>query len=460
MLLLSVRLQARGFNTTFPLTYTGLLCEFLLKHRQRFPITGSTPSQQHKLFKSFTMKSAFLHTLGIVTLVVISLIYSQRVSLFLAAGEKSFVGLPASPTANCISSGPEENTSNSSRNSMRDLQPTVVILPGPHKTGSTTTQLCMADWSVEGKSYLHDWSWPVPSQEDREKLNVYSFYRRDKGFAALAIAQREYGKVDPRYNLTLVYETYRKTLNHSWKNGKNIVFGSEEFDRIIENKPWTNHLMDVILSMLPESAPRNNLPVGRPFNARRDVEVVLNYRTPRIGHLRSIWHEIEPDRPGKPGKSFKAFLLEHSPDDFKLVDTLGLALHFLRRDLKTTIVHLSGMKEEKRDLCHVIACDIMMANCTKSGFLDTVPQDHNNSNANARPDAAMGLNMTEHQMARMDKVISDYDCALWRELEVYAHTQQLQVLFRQHNFLDGCSMNNTKRSFEWVVDNIRRIALE
>mmetsp|Transcript_13393 Transcript_13393/g.32704 ORF Transcript_13393/g.32704 Transcript_13393/m.32704 type:complete len:442 (+) Transcript_13393:145-1470(+) len=351
-------------------------------------------------------------------------------------------------------------------------KPSIVILVGPRKTGTSTTQHCMADWTVHGhREHLPNWSWPVPSRGDLINLNVNP-RKKEKRFALLVKTglsihgQKETQptilyRPEVEINASAVVELFRGSIQKSWSAGFKVVIGTEAFDNVLGQ--FADPMKDLLLSVLPSSTDLS----GRPFDPQEDnIEVVVNFRTPLIDHLRSFWRQQTKGKTPRSGgvakknkvESFKDFLLR---GEINPILSLDIALMYLERGFNTTIVNQIGIKEEDRDLCHVIACDIMKENCTKSGYLFSVPQNETRSEVkNAGVDAAVGLNITDEQMSRINDVAFLYDCGLRKELEKYEKTKQLKVLFQQHYFLDNCPDKPTKHSKEWLQEKIRIIATE
>jgi hypothetical protein len=186
--------------------------------------------------------------------------------------------------------------------------PRVVILPGPHKAGSTSLQQCMVDWTFypdrwkdileqhgqkrerwnrvqqrrkkRGKPFeeqlppelaqdpvmeplvLPRWSWPAPLSS---KLNETGarHVSAQKAFASLmAVADHDIEMtnnvnkkkppIPPFWQQERILETFQATMVHVWQEGYNIVYGNEEFDRISYPKRRnSSEIFDTVLDILP-----------------------------------------------------------------------------------------------------------------------------------------------------------------------------------------------------------------
>ncbi|KAG7362666.1 hypothetical protein IV203_026026 [Nitzschia inconspicua] len=187
--------------------------------------------------------------------------------------------------------------------------PTVVILPGPHKAGSTSLQYCMVDWThnyvsekqmkrqiwkirrwkkiqkrqqrkrkERGKEYpeaemtsslgkeppleplvLPGWAWPIPLAKELNDTNLMHVTPQ-KGFASLmATINDDPGMTKKGLPLTSqqknsVMKMFQAAMMQAWLEGYKIVFGSEEFDRVAyprnSNKTGTEMLAS-LLDILP-----------------------------------------------------------------------------------------------------------------------------------------------------------------------------------------------------------------
>lgn len=385
------------------------------------------------------------------------------------------------------------NNYNNRHNNHSDFfpPPQVVILPGPHKTGSTSLQTCLVDWTMNGHSRhirqrkenpvttplaLPRWSWAVP---DQPILGQYRLNHQHptKAFASLmGIADRDatlgftpQGRNDTNHTVTTavldaVRKTYQAPMEKAWRSNYNIIYGSEEMDRLV-NPVHSNSsfLMDTILNILPWNAKGSS--AARQLHLQ-DLEVVLFHRTPRVKHLTSAWHQERMEQ-----ESLRDYLWNRLLNHVRYVDALGIAQQFLRRNIRTTIIDVEGVKAtygNRTNTCHVIACDILQTEeCTddthRLSFLAANPTlDISDEPQNQREDQG-GMDLTLSELDAIDKIMTEYDCGFQGSLMGFRKRSLLRYLYKD-NLFEGCAAikNGTllpQRSLRWMVDNIRAVIM-
>ena len=137
----------------------------------------------------------------------------------------------------------------------------------------------------------------------------------------------------------------------------NLVIGSEHFDTLVmslaKNDNRTSHYngeethvapdssdkIDHFLDLLPWSSNANLNASSRNLRLE-DIEIQINFRTPRINHEVSIWHQLGE------GETLKDFMVNKTELMFYL-NSLALALQFVRKGIKTTIIDMQGVKEKE-----------------------------------------------------------------------------------------------------------------
>ena len=412
----------------------------------------------------------------------------------------------------------------------------IVIMPGPHKAASTTLQSFL--WKVTGRT---TWILPRNEPKDEKRTPIPAF----SGWAWPVGTRREFGR-DPKTSLTgggftdmpppkfhaplaslvtgKAYKTFlyryefdaatpdanraylgrvsayfRKLFAVPWKEGKNLVVGSEELTGLVmalggefpnlhppidewapvaidgngESRhvdPHSSGMIDRLLRVLPwnTTCPGSTLEL-------RDIEVHVNYRTPRIDHAVSVWHQIHN------GTTLREFFATNAKELY-VMNSLALALQFVRKGLRTTIVDMTGAKahgkkidgllsladgDENGDNADekdedgntmtiiggqegILACDILRIGTESEtaglppgrggpggknrGFCDersrlhlagyrTAPLDHN------RKSDPQPRDLSEDELRRMDDLLRAYDCGVWRNLARYREKGLLRVLY-------------------------------
>jgi hypothetical protein len=296
---------------------------------------------------------------------------------------------------------------------------------------------------------------------------------------------------------------------------KKIVFGAEAFDTFVHDlpvddngngnggnsnnntsplligedlhiSPSANKRINLLLDIMPwydnknkdtntndsSNSNNNNNTRRRPELTLEDIEVVVNYRTTRISHMVSIWHQLGHE------KTLQDFLMP--PDNGRTstrralgrghyqLNSLGLALQFVRRGIKTTILDMKGVQEKEEaeeeqqqqqydqdkhnnestntileigGLQGVIACDVLKVSnmCNDRGKL-MMSIDTKNNGSDEQPDNVaivdknkkddkLERNLTEQQLKDIDEIINDYDCYVWKHLQKYNKMGTLRILY-------------------------------
>jgi len=288
----------------------------------------------------------------------------------------------------------------------QELKGRVILLAGPHKTGSTSLQTIANTLSNIGTvpwSYSDPWS-TKSHEQDFIKLH------HEKHFAALLFALR--GElshklfVNPPVDKEEVKQLFRDDLVQKWNSGQNnLILGSEEVDSIIADQLDGAAILDEMLSILPEGA-------------KDRTTAVVMYRSPRIKHLISVYKEIEANAPEYNNISFMDFLF-HSQSHVHLeaVDSLALADFLVNKGMNVTIVDMEGLIKHNVDYYQLLLCDLMHEcddNMTPT-FFNSLKPDRVSSiisrfteKKNVRSNGI--IDVPKSALDDIEKAIKHYDC--------------------------------------------------
>ena len=303
------------------------------------------------------------------------------------------------------------------------IGPIIVVLPGPHKTGSTSIQAALYDWfhtvdsNHNNSTTGREWAYPVPSNSELEAIgfSTISLEGGRKGFAPMVT--RLFG--NPEWNeeevirQSVLLQLYQRTIRKAWEEGKNIVIASEHLDRLVRpayHVPETTTtgkegrarkgltpeaLWKRFLALLPSSS---NLVVG------------LTHRTPRIEHLLSVWHHVGHE-------SLSEFITKEKPPGLTStqhsLDSLGLADFFVRQGYTVRILDSGGLRQEATpvlDLPSAVACHVLKI----PEFCS--PTIHSTPVYNARPEPA-ARNVDNQTLQAIETLLLQHDCQ-YQHLEV------------------------------------------
>jgi len=293
----------------------------------------------------------------------------------------------------------------------------VVILAGPHKTGSTSLQNNFHKWTGSDNYLLDKWAWPVPAvitKYESEDENHWQ-WNPSKGFYALAELLR-----DNKHSITdrLVFQkstreellqSYKTEFLRAWSAGYNLIIGSEAFDNVIKDDD--DEMIERLLALMPWNL---NEGVG---NDR--ITVVVTYRVPRVKHLISVWRETKKDN-----QSFKEWILK-TKNELGAIDSLGLVEMFLKKGLNVVLADINGIGEAGHDISNVIACEVLQARCTdERQLVGSDPPLIMNTKENFRGH----LKITNEQMDKMDAAMRSYDCKYVNLFKEFEEKNQLVML--------------------------------
>ena len=419
----------------------------------------------------------------------------------------------------------------------------VVIMAGPHKTASTTLQDFVAMLAqrtvqldetsgpgggtrVEPHPVNPDWVFPVGLQREYSRLDggdsvitgspLRHPHNPDKFYAILAsfISGRrinmyfpEWGN-DPEGDKVAGYrlktrDYFRGLMRRPWEEGKNLVVAAEAFDTLVERlvaqedehregedlhvSDDSGLMIDGLLDIFPfdehdENDTENDTENDDETALRlTDFEVHMNLRTPRIGHLTSIWHQLGHKQ------TLRIWLRGSGYLNLYQMNTLGLALQFCRKGLPVTILDMMGVREkESREeqeqpggagtepgggdddvtvvggLQGIVGCEILRMDgvCDGTGKMLLPGFSEEVSDQNVKSDRAV-QNVTPDQLERMGKVLDAYDCAVWKHLKAYRERGLLRILYPSEHLFETCSGDEDEDfSFREAVRRINGIAME
>ena len=282
----------------------------------------------------------------------------------------------------------------------------VVILPGPHKTGTTSVQSFLV--SLTKKNLLGDWEWPASSS---------------KAFSG--VAHSVLFNSDDKHNFL---KKKKAKINAAWKkNNHSVVLGAELFDYVAATPP--EHLPSVfqrLQTIFPEDV--------------EDMTAVVMYRTPRSSHLVSAWkqqiamakragggqvwrNKIERKSGEKKGKapSLAEFLChgqwkghtEFNVDKIVAaqINPMGVANAFLRYgNMSVTVGDMSNMT----DIPSTIVCEVLGIPCNEKGKViglnKTKPKVLN------QRENPVELRLSAKDMNEVENVLRRMDCFYYCDL--------------------------------------------
>lgn len=325
----------------------------------------------------------------------------------------------------------------------------IVLLAGPHKTSSSSIQMNMYNWLYQGNGSALQEEWAFPSIEEKYfEMNCnFPPYLQYKIFYPLLEALRGVHRQDPKtrclnafYTREEIINLYKNEMEKKWKQGQSLVLASEAMDFIASSNEDDGYLLlNALLDFLPTNEEDDE---SKEFSS---TTAVVMYRPPRVSHLISAWHQCCMKK-----MSFYNFLtsMRNSGGALKTLDSLLLAERFAQRKINTVLVDLSGVKHHEYDISNVIACDVLDAKCNaeKKPEVSISPMI-----TNVKKHSKDNLNVTDAQIASIDKVIESYDCHFKHVLT----SNDIQVLY-PHDIKEIMHSCSNTTSYNGSVSKLRQ----
>lgn len=333
-------------------------------------------------------------------------------------------------------------------------QQKILLLAGPHKTGSSTIQYN----SFLISEFMEKWAFVDPWATKDDKFKVVKL-GHSKHFAALLFAIR--GQLNhPNFVSTPVQpdeiiNAFREDIQAKWNQGKSITVGSEELDFSVadyEDESGINgtQFLDKLLSTLPA-------------NTKNVTEVVIAYRSPRAKHFLSLWKEIGV---AQWNQTLKEFIFHHeSYAHFHTMDIMPLIKLFQQRGYKVLLVDIGGVRKQNLKMFQLLACHLMNEPCDTETHIplkltevlakSTDLQMALYNDVNVRTDGVMDLE--KHQIEQIEESILQYDCGF--KDDVYGN-DLIEIIFDDTftKNMNQCNNEGTKMSRKELWKHIQRIA--
>lgn len=313
---------------------------------------------------------------------------------------------------------------------------TIVVLPGPHKTGTTSVQAALYKW-IQIDHRFPDWVYPVPAEDEFEAIqSTYgTMMIGAKGFSPMITRLFADPTLSPQeiYQQSHLLQLYGRKVQEAWRNGNNIVIASEHLDRLaVEPSKGHHH------SLSPQQLWDRFLQVLPPY---ANVEIGIHYRTPRIEHLLSMWHQL-----GKRQETLAHFITKPSKPGLQStmhsLNALGLADFFVKQGYRVKILNTGNAT---MDLPSAVTCHILQIPSSCNSIL-TAPR------LNHRPDPGE-RDVPDEILVAIDQLLWNYDCQL-------ASRMDIAWIYGDSTF-DKCTKSPTKvqpfsQTIQAIVDLICR----
>lgn len=283
----------------------------------------------------------------------------------------------------------------------------VVILPGPHKTGTTSVQSFLL--SMAKKQKLGDWEWPAASSKAFSDVAHSIFFdESDKK----GIRSRK-----------------RSKIQAVWKRGHSVVFGAELLDYVAAAP---RESLDAAFERLMEIIPPNVVP-------GEDMTAVVMYRTPRSSHLISAWKQqiaMARRKRGGGGHVWRRMLektgkkKQPAPSLAEWLCTSqwqGRMEFFVQRIVASQVNpmgvarafsnHMNvivGDMSQMDDISNTIACQVLQVPCTKEGKI--VGLAEKKPKVLNQRDNPVEIGFSPDEIKEVEDVLREMDCYYYCDL--------------------------------------------
>jgi len=312
----------------------------------------------------------------------------------------------------------------------------VVVLVGPHKTGSTSIQSAIREWVASGA--LENWSWPVP---DRASLvtavknpngqNEVIPFSGTKGFAPLAIMLRKSrSQAYPQ-----VLRAYQVAFQKAWESERNLLIASEEFDRFTNNPS----IVESFLGILPKCNSLSNDRDSGNYNC--ELKAVVVYRTPRLDHLMPLFHQVGRNM------SFSDFILNEKFTMYEdILNPLGLAQTLVQSNVTTFIINSGAVVRSGKEVPEVVACRVLETPCVAD--IPLFLQDHLNWE-NIK--TTHNQTLSQEKLVKLGEILEEFDCTYVSLLQ----NPKVRFIYEEDAFLKCFNRTIARTSFQDVTSKLQ-----
>jgi hypothetical protein len=301
----------------------------------------------------------------------------------------------------------------------------LVVYIGPPKTASTSLQSFLAKYATKGgkrAKAFEGWQYPMflgAKSGIRYILDGYD----DPSFGKI---RNEFQRQNTSVNLVVASEYL-------------IYYGTM----------LNGHIFDLLSNWTNVAIP----------------EVVIQSRSPRIGHLISTWKQQTKAVKTRAwhGWSFHQYMCSNVTETVvterlgHFVNPIGVAHDMVHKyQLPTYVMDIKGVSQHGLDVCHAFACSIMKVNCTEGNItwvqgLEGVTIHDNSRVGNPQ--------LSSEQKTEMEKIFDQRDCA-YRD-DLYNHSL-FQLLYQHDGFWpEHCTKTKAMPVFRYnasvMLNEFRRI---
>ena len=317
-------------------------------------------------------------------------------------------------------------------------QQRVCILAGPHKTGTSSIQTNLYRWSRETIKFddakfqplakpIIRWIWPVPTkiaEVENSDAKAWGWTPSKVFYPMMEVLRDSKDYVNSeralykKYSGEEILGMYKETIGSYWNQGYDVAFGTEAMDVIVKVPEGASIVRNISMHILPDSIGGDQ------------VTVVVVYRSPKIKHLISMWHQ-NCNKPTSENKFHQ--WITGTDNTFGSLDSLGMVDMFLKEtDWKVALIDLDGVGRDGYDISNFVACVVLGEVCTGKRLKGLNGGDPvvTNVRGDKRPP-----NVPNRTLDEMESILQTYDCnypnilgGKYERLEIFYPDSMLKIL--------------------------------
>jgi hypothetical protein len=198
---------------------------------------------------------------------------------------------------------------------------------------------------------------------------------------------------------------------------------------------------------------------------QRQITVVVAYRTPKVKHLISMWHQNMIE------KSMNSTFFEWittTKNNLGSLDALGMVEMFLTfTEWNVVLLDLEGLRVNQWDESNLVACEIMQGTCSNRALINIYNEELKEPILTNVRSHEQEPNVPQEALDEMEQVLRFYDCHYQDMLQRELDGHRLKIYYpigldETMKFCTSRKKTNTMRrqSRSEMVSNIKQIGLK
>ena len=314
----------------------------------------------------------------------------------------------------------------------------IYFLAGPHFTGTNSINNFFLDrasnYNDGGSGGGHDkhesfehWNWPnIITDNNKVKNTIAADHIQPWNAFDLLVTHPLDDTLQTKIGKT-ISDTYHEDSE------KGIIVGSAMLERvgIQSSTPYTKYQAISAINRVKNKI-NNNQKKPNDKLENNQINVVINYRTPRVQQWLTLWKITTNGNENLGDADYTPFICSSKDsNDYNLLlellmtamNPMFLALTYLEEGYNVVVIDLGGVKEAAKELPHLIACDVIGVPCNAKGKVNGLWNVK--PKLNATNDIVPEV-LSDHHMEEIELLFRYRDC-------IYQHYIVEKLLQDQEN---------------------------